>query len=190
MEYICNSCTKYKILFQEQAWLELTRAGKEAASALGCSRNGAYAKNAPIRELLEQIPPSMVKDFFEEAIRCYENSCYRAAVILAWESALGVMYDLVLTHHLSEFNSEAARRNSKWKDAKSFDDLSNMKESTFLDILSAISVIGKSTKQELQSCLTLRNGCGHPNTCLVGPQRTLGYLESLWSNVYKRFLGS
>jgi len=43
-----------------------------------------------------------------------------------------------------------------------------MKESDFLDRLQAISVIGKSVKQELAKRLELRNSCGHPNTLTIG----------------------
>lgn len=172
---------------REKGWF-LTALGKSKAAELGCCQSDTCVNNAPIRSLLAQVPSSVAKDFFEESVKCYENGCYRAAVILAWESSIGVLYDRVLEHCLEEFNLEATKRVSKWKEARCFDDFSNMKESTFLDILCAISVIAKSTKQELQGCLTLRNGCGHPNTYLIGPQRALGCIESLWNNVHKRFL--
>jgi len=52
----------------------------------------------------------------------------------------------------------------KWKAAKTVDDLATMKEAEFLSVLEALSIIGKSVKQELDRCLRLRNGCGHPNS--------------------------
>ncbi len=44
------------------------------------------------------------------------------------------------------------------------DDLARMKEHEFLQVLEAISVIGKSVKNELESALKHRNGVGHPNS--------------------------
>ena len=166
----------------------LTSAGRKKAEDLGCNRSEAKINNVFLRDLLNELPASPSKDFFEEAVCCHENRCYRGALILAWESSMGVMYEYVLEHCLQEFNSVAVSRNKKWKDAQSFDDFSNMKESVFLEILCTLSVFGKSTKQELQDCLTLRNACSHPNTCSIGSQRVLGCMESLWNNVHLRFL--
>jgi hypothetical protein len=65
--------------------------------------------------------------------------------------------------------------------------LSDLNEDTFLDVLHAISVIGKSVKDELKGCLKFRNGCGHPNTLVVGETRVAAHLESLINNVYLIF---
>jgi hypothetical protein len=87
------------------------------------------------------------------------------------------------------FNQEAKRRYSKWKEAKSTDDLALMQEYDFLQILAAISVIGKNVKQELEQCLQLRNACGHPNSLAIGEHRVASHLEILVLNVYSKFPG-
>ena len=56
-----------------------------------------------------------------------------------------------------------------------------MKEAQFLDCLVAISMIGKNV--ELQNCLDLRNGCGHPSSLRVGPARVTSHIETLLQNV-------
>jgi hypothetical protein len=73
----------------------------------------------------------------------------RAAVVLSWVGAIGVLYDHVVAYELVSFNAVATRRDAKWKLAKLNDDLSRMKEYDFLNALEAISVIGKNVKQEL-----------------------------------------
>ena len=178
--------TRY--FFRSSDGWRLTNAGYAKAKELGYIQTEGIINNSSLGDLLKGLPASPSKDFFEEAVRCYENNCYRAALILAWESSIGIMYEHVLNHCLEEFNLEASARNKKWKNARTFDDFSNMKESAFLEILCALSVLGKSTKQELLSCLTLRNACSHPNTCSIGSQRVLGCMESLWNNIHMRFL--
>jgi hypothetical protein len=88
---------------------------------------------------------------------------------------------------LAAFNAEAIRRDAKWKTAKTRDDLARMKEADFLNVLEAISVIGKSVKQELEGCLRLRNGAGHPNSLRMGEARVAAHLESLIQNVFAQF---
>jgi hypothetical protein len=97
---------------------------------------------------------------------------------------VSVLYRHVLSNCLPAFNTEATRRDAKWKTAKNADDLALMKEHDFLNVLEAISVVGKSVKLELQNCLTLRNGCGHPNSFKVGPNRVAAHIETLVLNVF------
>ena len=140
-----------------------------------------------LRESLAKVSDKNIASFVEEAIICYERSLYRAAVVFSWVGAVAILYDYVVRNKIAEFNAEATRRDPKWKNALTADDLTRMKENDFLDVLEAISVIGKSTKQELKNCLQLRNGCGHPNSLQIGESRVASHLETLVLNVYSRF---
>jgi hypothetical protein len=62
-----------------------------------------------------------------------------------------------------------------------------MKEYDFLQVLHAISVIGKNTKDELEGCLKLRNTCGHPNSHKIGEHRVTSHVETLVLNVFSKF---
>ncbi|MEJ2653513.1 MAG: hypothetical protein P8173_17520, partial [Gammaproteobacteria bacterium] len=126
--------------------------------------------------------------FVEEAIRCYEAGSLRAAVVLSWVGAVSVLYAHVHKSKLADFNIEAQRRFAKWRLAKTADDLARMNEHDFLAVLDSISVFGKSVKQELEVCLRLRNGCGHPNSLKVGENRVAAHLETLILNVFSRFV--
>lgn len=101
--------------------------------------------------------------------------------------AIAVIQDHIVNNKLDEFNREARRRNSKWSTAENRDDLAEMKEWELLQVLRGISVIGRSTKHELENCLQRRNGCGHPNDYRVGENVAAAHLETLIDNVYARF---
>jgi hypothetical protein len=100
---------------------------------------------------------------------------------------VSVLYEFVLANNLDEFNAEAVRRDTRWKPAKTTDDLTRMNEHAFLQVLSATSVLGRSVKDELEGCLKLRNGCGHPNSLKVGETRVAAHIESLIENVFLAF---
>jgi hypothetical protein len=136
---------------------------------------------------LSSISNIQTKSFLEEAINCLESDQRRAAVVFSWVGAIAVLYDEVIRNHLIAFNIEASKKDSKWKPAKNSDDLGKMKEFDFLNTLEAISVIGKNVKQELQQCLQLRNGCGHPNSLKIGFRRVAAHIEILILNVFSKF---
>jgi hypothetical protein len=140
-----------------------------------------------LRKYAIGISNPKVKEFVDEAIDALEFKLPRSAVVLSWVGAVAVLYDEVLANHLAEFNAEAGKRFPKWTAAKNADDLSSMKESHFLQILHAISVIGKNTKDELESCLKLRNTCGHPNSHKIGEHRVASHIETLMLNVFSQF---
>lgn len=140
-----------------------------------------------LRQALSKVTSQDAQAFVEEAIGCAEAEFHRAAVVLSWSGAIRVLHDHVVTNHLSAFNTEAARRDPKWRAAKTADDLSRMKEYDFLQVLEAISMIGKSVKSELEGCLKLRNGCGHPSSLRVSANRVAAHIEILVLNVFSTF---
>jgi hypothetical protein len=168
---------------------ELSTNGKKRVEALtGISLTAPIAKAAvDLRAHLTMIKSPDTVAFLSEAITCLEQNLLRAAVVLSWVGAISLLYSYVIARELPAFNAEAARRDSKWKPAKTGDDLARMKEHEFLNVLEAISVIGKNMKQELQTSLSLRNACGHPNSLKIGANRVASHIEILILNVFQKF---
>lgn len=168
---------------------ELTTAGRDRVMKLADARvPGAPPRmTQKLRAYLTTVTSATTYEFLDEAIGCMESNFHRAAVVLAWIGAVSVLYDHVHANQLVDFNAEALRRDSRWKPARTKDDLARMNEHAFLQVLYSISVIGKSVKDELEGCLRLRNGCGHPNSFKVGEARVTAHIESLIQNVYSVF---
>lgn len=182
------SRSKGKAIRTPKGW-ELTSLGKKRVSTLaGPSVKTSTPRVASsLRGHLAVIKDPQTEKFIDEAILCFESKFYRAAVVLSWIGAISLLYDFIVNNKLSEFNTEAKRRDSKWKNAKNKDDLTRLKEYDFLQIISAISVIGKSVKTELEACLKFRNGCGHPNSLAIGENRVSAHVETLILNVFSKF---
>lgn len=172
----------------EKGW-ELNKDGRQRVAQLaGASYAAPTLQSAvSLRTHLTGISNPDVAAFLSEAITCLEVNQYRAAVVLSWVGAVAVLYDHVVASHLADFNAEAARRDQKWRAAKTVDDLARMKELDFLNILEAISVLGKNVRQELQNALQLRNACGHPSTLKIGAAKVASHIEILTLNVFGKF---
>lgn len=167
----------------------MTDGGTVTLQNLGVLDTGPAQSIQPtLRKYLTKINSDDVRAFLDEAVQAVELKLYRSAVVLAWVGAVFVLYEEVLSNHLSAFNAEALKRFPKWKAAQNSDDLARMKEYDFLQVIHAISVIGKNTKDDLEQCLKLRNACGHPNTHKVGEHKVTAHLETLMLNVYAKFV--
>jgi hypothetical protein len=172
----------------DQGW-ELTSDGRKRISEIA----GPYASSSvpvvasKLRQHLPSISDPETKEFIEESIECYEANHLRAAVVLSWVGAVSMLHKHVIDNRLSDFNKEATRRDAKWRQAKTADDLGRMKEFDFLNISESLSIIGKNVKQELEVCLKLRNSCGHPNSLKIGEARVAAHMEILVLNVFAAF---
>lgn len=177
-------------VFKTPAGWELTGVGQTHIAALagGSLSISPAAKEAQsLRAILPKLNDAGAKDFLTEAIVCAEQSLPRAAIVLSWVGAMAILQQEVIDKHLSAFNAEALKRDPKWKVAKSSDDIGRLKESAFLEIAQSVGLLGKNVKQELDVCLKLRNGCGHPNSLKVGPNKVAAHIETLALNVYAVF---
>jgi hypothetical protein len=171
---------------------EITAEGLEHLTQRGLIGAVHIAQPATnLRALLPKIASQRTRDFVEEAILCYEANAYRASTVLSWIGAVSLLYDYVFSTKLVNFNAELARRGAtqkhKPKPVANMDDFAEIKEETFLDIAHAISIIGKSVKDELKARLQLRNGCGHPNNLQIGQHMAAAHLEALITNVFAVF---
>lgn len=184
--YLAKS--KGRAIRTDNGW-ELSDEGKQYVEAsLGSLINTPVHKVASsLQAHLAKIQDKDTQAFLDEAIRCCELKMYRAAVVLSWVGAMSLLYDHIIDKKLIEFNFEAKRRDSNWRDAKNKDDLARMKEYDFLQVIASISIIGKNVKEELEGCLKFRNGCGHPNSLKIGENRVSSHIETLILNIFSQY---
>lgn len=168
---------------RKEGWALTTNGKKRVVELLGVPDAHVAAQSSALRALLPRLRAE-VKEFVAEAVACYEARHFRAAVVLSWVGAVSLLYEYVVQHRLADFNIEAVRRDPKWRAAKNEDDLSRMKEHDLLQVLEALSILGKSVKIELEGCLKLRNGCGHPNNLKLAESRCAAHIEVLVLNVF------
>lgn len=166
----------------------ITSKGKkhlEELKIIGKSPIIIHHKN--LSEQAKKIKSQYVQDFINEAITSLEYKLLKSAVVFSWIGAISTIYEFIYKNKLSDFNIEAKRRFPKWKTANNIDGLTRMKEYDFLQVIEGIGIIGKNTKNELESCLKLRNSCGHPSTLKIGENKVAAHIEILILNVYKPF---
>jgi hypothetical protein len=159
--------------------------GKNKLSELGLSDAGPTAHpQVKLRQYLNQIKDNQTKQFVEEAVKSLEYNLLRSAIVLSWVGAVSLLQKEIISSHLKDFNNELIKRNSKAKQIRKLEDLELIKEYDVLQICRAVGMIGKNVKDELESCLKLRNACGHPNSLKIGEHRVASHIESLILNVY------
>jgi hypothetical protein len=168
---------------------EITRAGRQYLVNEGMieASQGVINVAIELRKYLAEVKSQETAEFVGEAIRCYEMNLFRSSVVMSWLAAAYVLQRHVVVTRLDDFNDDGKRIDSRWKHAKTTDDLARLKESDFLNALARINVLGKNAKEALKQCLDLRNACGHPNSFKLGPNAVAAHVETLLRNVFEKF---
>jgi hypothetical protein len=180
------SSAEDKVFRTPKGW-ELTQAGWAHAAALAGKvlyTTPAAKQARELRDLLPKVKNEDARSFLLEAVVCAEQSLFRAAVVLSWVGAVSLLYEAAASKHLAAVNAEVARRDPRWRPAKSVADLGRLKDSVFLDVAESVGLIDRNVKQELEGCLKLRNACGHPSSLKIGANKVAAHLEILALNVY------
>ncbi len=127
-----------------------------------------------------------IRAFVVEAVGCMKNEYFRAAVVLAWQGAMGLLEQNIFDRQLAAFNAEAKVRNLVKKPIKTLGDFQRLREEDKLLLAEAAGSITKSIRSALEGCLKRRNNCGHPNDFEIGEAQVAAHIESLIKHVFSR----
>jgi hypothetical protein len=185
----------FKPLFERKELLKVGGAYKlenKIREALD-QKYGAPERTIKITTLLKSLPakiPDMAeRTYLNEALICYHNLAFRAAVVMTWNLTYHHLCDHVLKNRLAEFNtrwqaSYPGMHKNKLKAIVMMDDFGNeLKESEVLNICRDAGIITKNIYNILHAALGRRNAAAHPSGVVIDQLQTDAYIADLVTNV-------
>ena len=122
-------------------------------------------------ESLKQIPDLDERGYIQEALTCLDPrlKAYRASILMGWAGAVYHLRKQVEKVGFDKFCQTFERLSlGKVKKVNTIDDLEYYQEKDFLLVIEKMGIIDKAIRIQLETCLDLRNACGHPTQ--VSPQ--------------------
>jgi hypothetical protein len=158
-------------------------AKKELDELYNINKHVKQTSNA-LRNLLSKLTSDEQKAFLEEAVSCFEISCYRASIVMTWLLTIDVIYERVISKYLSQFNA-AIQSHGKYKKIVigKKEDFSDIKESDFIELLRVGKIISGDIRKILTEKLDFRNTAAHPNTIIIKESKAISFIEDLVENV-------
>ena len=120
----------------------------------------------------------------DEAIVCFRNGAFRAAVVMTWNVAYDHLCQYVLTHRLSDFNAQLPLTYPK-ADIKSIsrrDDFTELKESQVLQVCRSSNIISGSVHSVAKEKLVRRNIAAHPSGVSTLPETAEEFIKDIIEN--------
>jgi hypothetical protein len=136
-------------------------------------------------ELPSKVPNVLEKVFLEEALVCFRHGAFRAAIVMCWNLAFDHLSDYVLAKHLSTFNAQLPITfpKSKISSISTKANLSELKESEFLQVCKSASIICGNLHKILIEKLNRRNIAAHPSSVIITQIQAEDFITDLINNV-------
>lgn len=113
-------------------------------------------------------------DLFRQALRCVENSLFKAAHVMAWASFIDFLHQKLAEDGLVKLKT--ARPN--WKLTVP-EDLREQSDFHLIEVAKDMGFLRKTEQKAIQGLLNRRNECAHPEDFYPGLNESLGYLSEL-----------
>lgn len=143
-------------------------------------QTNTYEQSAPeinklskeVKELLEKIEDKEENEYLCEALGCWENGFYKAAVVLTWCATIDRIHKVIELVGFDQFNQTSEfmkaqttgrfKRFNKNQNVHSISELRMVFDSDILAILEGMQMIDVNQKTRLNSCFEMRCHSGHP----------------------------
>ena len=140
-----------------------------------------------LEQLVIEVQNSDEMDYLLEAVNCLRNGALRAGVIFIWSAGIRNIQNKILkSSTLKEINTELEKIDKAVKTkVKNLDSFEYIKDETTLLLSHRLGIYDKHEKLELtNSCLGLRNKCGHPSNYKPEIQKVKAFVEDVINMVF------
>ena len=137
--------------------------------------------------ILSKVIDKEERDYLEEGLKCFKANALRAGVIFLWNASIYKIQKMCLTQSLGFINTELKKIYPKAKEIKVIEDFGYIKDEYLLELACRLKVLDKTKKEELKNtCLDLRNKCGHPGNYKPKGQKIKAFVEDIIGMLYEK----
>lgn len=145
--------------------------------------------SAEVESILEKITDKDENEYLSEALGCWKNEFLKAAVVLAWCTAIDRIHKVIEQKGFDLFNKTSEEMKSqkigrykkfnKSFDVQSISELRLVFDSDILWILEGMKMIDTNQKTRLSSCFDMRCHSGHPGAAPITKYNVLSCFSDI-----------
>jgi hypothetical protein len=154
---------------------------RAAAGSILVVHESSPARVTELRESLDRLSglPVDVAEYYKESLKALQVECYRAAIVFAWA---GFIYSI--GHKLVQgYQAELAVNYPNWKYCSTEELFDSTGEFQVLEAAKKCGLIKNQKLLIYKGWLSLRNQCAHPTLFQPGRNASLGFVDSVVSEV-------
>lgn len=138
-------------------------------------------------EAAVRTAPSDYSQYLAEALSCYQNGLYRAAVLMVWSASIQHLYSTAASHRggikaFEKANTKRFGASKRYRKITKQDDFLYLGERDFIQLGEDAGMFNRNARKVLHQRLETRNLCGHPTQYTLGREEAVIFIESLTLN--------
>lgn len=164
------------------------RLGKEVRDAFD-AKYGQRQRTVQVTTLLSdlqtRVPDLAGREYLDEALVCFQNGAFRAAIVMTWNLGYDHLCQYILKRKLREFNSQLPKSfpRADILAVGKRDDFSELKESQVLQVCRSANITSSGVHKLLKEKLDRRNVAAHPSGVIVAAPTAEEFIIDLVTNV-------
>jgi len=127
---------------------------------------------------------SEVQEYAEEAAKCLENDCFKAAIILSWNVLILFLYRKIETYGLSNFARVARKKGFNFKGRiNTIYDLNKLADADLIETSHDVGIFDRNAKEQLKQLALTRNGCAHVTQLVVDEIKAATFISDILNHI-------
>lgn len=153
-------------------------------------RDATVKADKLLADLPAKLRDSIERTFLDEALICFRNKAFRAAIVMTWNLAFHHLREFVIKNQLAKFNavwqtdSRYTKHNAKKRitNFATHTDFAELRESEVIEICRAANIISQDINKVLREKLDKRNSAAHPSSLVIAPHTAEEFIIDLITN--------
>jgi len=181
---------KPKAILKRRGGYCLERKIREDLTEKFGKRRATVAVDKLLIELPQRVPNLAERAYLDEALVCFRNGAFRAAIVMTWNLAYDHLCEFVLGKHLAAFNTQLPKTYPKAgiSSISKRDDVSELKENQVLQVCRSANIVSGSLHKVLKEKLDRRNVAAHPSGVATSQLTAEEFIQDLIENVVLKLL--
>jgi hypothetical protein len=186
--YFKNLVSQKSVLKNAQGY-RLTGAARDEMNVAHAPAGNKVQVSSLLENLPNLIPNLAERTYLNEALICYENGAFRAAIVMTWNLAYHHLCDHILKNRLDDFNARwvikfAGMHKNGTKTIKVIDDfMDELKESEVVVIAKDSGIITKNVFNIMEEKLKKRNSAAHASGVVINQLQADAFIDDVVNNV-------
>jgi hypothetical protein len=176
---------KPKVLIKQQGGYRIEKSAYDSLEKRYGKREISASVESDIQSLVGVVNSHAEKEFLEEALCCFRNSAFRAAIVMTWNLSFFHFSEWIFKNHLIDFNNQLVKTYPKASISavSKMDDFSSLKESEIIQVAKSGGFISNDVAKILKDKLDKRNSAAHPSNIKIMQYQAEDFITDLVNNV-------
>jgi hypothetical protein len=185
-QFVRQLCEQKQFISDREGF-RLERALRSELDIKWGQRDETIVVDRLLSDLPSQLSVQAEKEYLEEALICFRNQAFRAAILMTWNVVYDHLVARIIEQHVGQFNAQMSTMfGGKKKPVSLREDFQRLQESEVIEVCSAAGIVSREVGKVLREKLDKRNSAAHPSGARFDKLQAEAFISDLIKNALQK----